>query len=195
VDDILAATTALLARTEGHEPDAADKLRRILAGARSIKQSIQRVGESYAPAADQDGAAGRLKGLRVLLVDNDDRIRRSAHALLGRYGSQVETARTGQEALAMARVGAYDAVLVDIRLPDLSGYEAYRQLRAAQPQARMVLMTSFGYDSGHSIVKSRQDGLRFVLYKPFRTDQLIDALVSSTTGSSGAGLQPQVLRT
>src|SRR5205807_9606867 len=47
VDDILAATTALLARAEGHEPDAAEKLKQILAGARTIKQSIQRVGESY----------------------------------------------------------------------------------------------------------------------------------------------------
>jgi CheY-like chemotaxis protein len=125
----------------------------------------------------------------VLLVDNDDRIRRSAHALLGRYGSQVETARTGQEALAMARVGAYDAVLVDIRLPDMAGYEAYRQLRAAQPQARMVLMTVFGYDSGHAIVTARQDGLRFVLYKPFRSDQLIDALVGA---AAGPAVQPQM---
>jgi CheY-like chemotaxis protein len=195
VDDILAATTALLARAEGHEPDSAEKLKQILAGARSIKQSIQRVGESYAPSATADGAAAaRLKGMRILLVDNDDRIRRSAHALLGRLGSQVETARTGQEALAMARVGSYDAVLVDIRLPDLAGYEAYRQLRAAQPQARMVLMTAFGYDSGHSIVKARQDGLRFVLYKPFRTDQLIDALVSSPSGGSGI-FPKQTLRT
>ena len=88
----------------------------------------------------------------------------------------METARTGNEALAMARVGAYDAVLIDIRLPDLNGYDAFRQLSAAQAQARMVLMTSFGYDAGHSIVKARQEGLRFVLYKPFRIDQLIDAL-------------------
>jgi CheY-like chemotaxis protein/PAS domain-containing protein len=198
VDDILAAATALLARSEGHEPEAAEKLQQILAGARSIKQSIQKVGETLvpAPAGGADGTAtARLKGLRVLVVDNDDRVRRSAHALLGRFGAQVETARTGQEALAMARVGAYDAVLVDIRLPDLIGYEAYRQLSAAQPQARMVLMTAFGYDSGHSIVKARQDGLRFVLYKPFRIDQLIDALVNGPAGGPGAGLQPQVLRT
>lgn len=193
VDDILSATTALLARAEGHEPDAAEKLKQILAGARSIKQSIQRVGESYAPSAADGAATGRLKGMRILLVDNDDRIRRTAHALLGRFGAQVETARTGQEVLAMARVGNYDAVLIDIRLPDLSGYEAYRQLRAAQPQARMVLMTAFGYDAGHSIVKARQEGLRFVLYKPFRPDQLIDALVNSPAG--GSGPQPRVLRT
>jgi CheY-like chemotaxis protein len=197
VDDILAAATALLARTEGQEPEAAEKLRQILAGARSIKQSIQRVGENLVPpAAGADGTAqARLKGLRVLLVDSDDRIRRSAHALLGRFGCQVETARSGQEALAMARVGNYDAILVDIRLPDLAGYDAYRQLRSAQPQARMILLTSFGYDAGHAIVKARQDGLRFVLYKPFRVDQLVDALVSAPVAAPGAGAPPQILRT
>jgi hypothetical protein len=100
VDDILAAATALLARSLGHEPEAAEKLQQILAGARSIKQSIQRVGETLVPAAagGTDGAAtARLKGMRILLVDNDDRVRRSAHALLGRFGAQVETARTGNE--------------------------------------------------------------------------------------------------
>jgi two-component system, sensor histidine kinase SagS len=196
VDDILAAATALLSRAEEHEPGTAEKLQQILAGARSIKQSIQKVGESFVPQDCGDGTAtGRLKGLRVLVVDNDDRIRRSAHALLGRFGCQVETARTGQEALAMARVGPYDAILVDIRLPDLVGYEAYRQLRAAQPQARMVLMTSFGYDSGHSIVKARQDGLRLVLYKPFRIEQLIDALVGTPGGSAGPAAPTRILQT
>ena len=37
-------------------------------------------------------------------------------------------------------------------------------------------MTSFGYDPTHCIVKAHQEGLRFVLYKPFRVDQLLDAL-------------------
>jgi CheY-like chemotaxis protein/PAS domain-containing protein len=197
VDDILSAATALLARTDGHDPDAAEKLRQILAGARSIKQSIQKVGENLVPPSDVADGTGqaRLKGLRVLVVDCDDRIRRSAHALLGRFGCQVETAKSGQEALAMARVGAYDAILVDIRLPDLNGYDAYRQLRDAQPQARMVLLSCFGYDAGHSIVKARQDGLRFVLYKPFRVEQLVDALVSTPAAVPGVGTPPQILRT
>jgi DNA-binding response OmpR family regulator len=86
-------------------------------------------------------------------------------------------------------------VLIDIRLPDLNGYDAFRQLSAAQAQARMVLMTSFGYDAGHSIVKARQEGLRFVLYKPFRIDQLIDALVGTPAPIPGSSFQPQILRT
>jgi CheY-like chemotaxis protein len=76
----------------------------------------------------------------------------------------------------MAKLGTYDAILADIRLPDLPGYEVYRSLREAQPRARVILMTSYGYDPSHSIVKARQDGLRSVLYKPFRVDQLLDAL-------------------
>ena len=89
----------------------------------------------------------------------------------------------------MARAGSYDAIIIDIRLPDLSGYEAYRRLRDAQPNARMIMMTAFGYDASHSLVKARQDGLRNVLYKPFRTDQLIEAL----TGTAAAA--PQAART
>jgi CheY-like chemotaxis protein len=88
----------------------------------------------------------------------------------------VETARDGQEALTMARLGSYDAVLADIRLPDVGGYDVYRRLREAQPQARVILMTGYGYDPGHAIVKARQDGLRHVLFKPFRVDQLLSAL-------------------
>ncbi len=76
----------------------------------------------------------------------------------------------------MAKLSTYDAILADIRLPDISGYEIYRRLREAQPLAKLILMSAYGYDSSHSIVKARQDGLRYVLFKPFRVDQLLDAL-------------------
>ncbi len=180
VDDILAAATSILERYIGHDPEMADKIRRIIVGARSMKQSIQKVGEDMAPtrpaAGFKEPAPSALRGLRVLVADNDDRVRRSAHGLLGRWGCIVETARDGQEALTMARLSTYDAILADIRLPDISGYEVYRRLREAQPKARVILMTSYGYDPSHALVKARQDGLRFVLFKPFRVDQLRDAL-------------------
>jgi CheY-like chemotaxis protein len=182
VDEILASATAVLDRYIGHDPEMADKLRKILASARSIKQCIQKVGEDLVPAmaAPRPGVVAhpRLKGLRILLADHDERVRRSAHGILGRFGCVVETAGDGQEALTMARLSTYDAVLADIRLPDMNGYEMYQHLRKAQPQARVILMTAFGYDPAHCIVKARQEGLRFVLYKPFRIDQLLDTLES-----------------
>jgi CheY-like chemotaxis protein/GAF domain-containing protein len=182
VDEILAAATTVLDRWIGHEPEMADKLRQILVGVRSIKQCIQKVGEDLAPAKPSTGPTvdghPNLKGLRILVADNDERVRRSAHALLGRFGCVVETARDGKEALTMARLSTYDAILADIRLPDMSGYEVFRSLRDAQPRARVILMTAYGYDPSHSIVKARQEGLHQVLYKPFRVDQLLDALAT-----------------
>jgi CheY-like chemotaxis protein len=181
VDDILAAATSMLERYIGHDPEMADKIRKILVGARSIKQCIQKVGEDIAsvhtPSA-REAPPASLKGMRVLVADNDERVRRSAHGLLGRWGCIVETARDGKEALTMARLSTYDAILADIRLPDVSGYEVYCQLRQAQPKARVILMTGYGYDPKHALVKARQDGLRFALFKPFRVDQLRDALIS-----------------
>lgn len=185
VDDIIAAATAVLDRYIGHDAEITARLRQILAGARAIRQTIDKVGEGLVPGrpAAQAEAQTRplLRGKKILVADNDERVRRSAHDLLGRWGCTVETARDGREALAMARQGSYDAILTDIRLPDLTGYEAYRQLREAQPQARVVLMTSYGYDPSHTLVKARQDGLRFVLFKPFRVDQLLTALESPDT--------------
>ena len=139
-----------------------------------------RVGEDLAPqplpSTIRLPPPPALRGIRVLVVDNDDAVRRSAHQFIGRWGGIVETARDGKEAVTMARFTPYDVVLADIRLPDMAGYEIYRALRQAQPNARVILMTGFGYDPGHSLVKARQDGLRHVLYKPFRVDQLRDAL-------------------
>lgn len=197
VDEILTAATSILDRWIGHEPEMAEKLRKILAGARSIKQSIQKVGEDLTPAVKPLSFHGldapcRLKGLRVLVVDHDERVRRSAHGLLGRLGCIVETARDGKEALTMARLAGYDAMLADIRLPDLSGIDVFRALRQGQPNARVILMTGYGYDSSHSLVKARQEGLRFVLYKPFRVEQLLDALKSPEPDAEGENRESQV---
>jgi CheY-like chemotaxis protein len=182
VDDILAAATTVLERYIGHDPVLADKLKIILASARSVKQAIQKIGEDVAPTRPPSGEITipppPVKGMRILVADKDERIRKQIHSLLGRWGCVVETARDGREALTMARLGAYDAILADIRLPDIDGYEAYRQFREAQPKARVVLMTEYGYDPRHTLVKARQDGLRQVVFKPFRIDQLRTALTS-----------------
>ena len=110
------------------------------------------------------------------MVDADETIRRSAHHLLGCQGATVETARDAHEAIALARQTPYSAALVDIRLPDLDGFETYKRLREVQPGVPIILMTGFGWDPSHSIVKARQEGLQTVLYKPFRADRLLEAV-------------------
>jgi DNA-binding NtrC family response regulator len=73
---------------------------------------------------------------------------------------------------------AYDVIISDIRLPDFSGYQLMMRLQSFLNPVPMVLMTGFGYDPGHSIVKARQAGLhpKAILYKPFRVDQLVSVI-------------------
>jgi len=161
-----------------------ERLQRILRNARDIKQSIQKVGEKMTPSsAHSQHRRGerrrKLSGRRILVVDADEQVRAAAHCLLERNGSIVETARDGAEAASMVRAAGgdgYDVILSDIRLPDMSGYQLLLRLRDILEHVPLVLMTGFGYDPGHSIVKARQAGVNLVLFKPFRTDQLLDTL-------------------
>jgi CheY-like chemotaxis protein len=184
VDDILNDAVNIMERYIGHEPEVVERLQSILRNARDIKQLIQKVGQKMTPAQAlpqlQQGEEGcQLRGRRILVVDADDAVRSAAHNLLERYGCVVETAHDGGEAVFMVRnmalEGSYDVIIADIRLPDISGYELLVKLQDIMDPVPLVLMTGFGYDPGHSIVKARQAGLPSfaVLYKPFRLDQLL----------------------
>lgn len=178
LDDILSDATTVLDRYAGHDEDIISRLRHLLYRAREIRSLIQKVGSTI--AADRKPNAPRpalkLASARLLVVDADEAIRKSAHHLLGAQGATVETARDAQEAIALARQTPYSAALVDIRLPDLDGFEAYKRLREVQPGIPIILMTGFGWDPSHSIVKARREGLQTVLYKPFRADRLMEAV-------------------
>jgi CheY-like chemotaxis protein len=184
VDDILNDAVNVMERYIGHDAEVVERLQRILRNARDIKQVIQKVGEKMAPSSAHvqlrhGERRPSLAGRRILVVDADEQVRAAAHALLERYGCTVETARDGGEAASMVRaVGdeAYDVIISDIRLPDMSGYQLLLKLQEILETVPLVLMTGFGYDPGHSIVKARQAGIELVLFKPFRIDQLLDTV-------------------
>jgi DNA-binding response OmpR family regulator len=142
------------------------------------------VGEQMAPSSAhtqrrQGDRRRALVGKRILVVDSDEQVRQAAHALLERSGCTVETARDGVEAASMVRAcrgDNYDAIIADIRLPDMSGYQLLLRLQEILDPVPLILMTGFGYDPGHSIVKARQAGIDLVLFKPFRIDQLLDTV-------------------
>jgi CheY-like chemotaxis protein len=193
VDEILNEAVNVMERYIGHEPEVVQRLQRILRNARDIKQVIQKVGQKMTPTVahpqppEQDHPT--LKGRRVLLVDEDNDVRIAAHDLLERYGCEVETAPNGAQAMFMVRNSGYDAVIADIRMPDMSGYDFMVRLQEVMDvePLPLVLMTGFGWDPGHSIVKARQAGLQAILYKPFRLDQLLTTLeqVISAPGPVG----------
>ena len=198
IDVILNDAVNVMERYIGHEPDVVARLQRILSNARDIKKAIQKVGRKMAPTQAHPGGLADevrplLAGRRVLVVDEDQSVRSAAHELLERYHTFVETAHDGAEACAMVRnLGAdarYDVIIADIRLPDMNGYEFLVALREILDDVPLVLMTGFGYDPGHSIVKARREGLKSVLYKPFRLDQLVSTIEGIVRDSLGKGAE------
>lgn len=192
VDQILNDTVQALGAYIGHDPAVTARLSAILENARTIKKAIQEVGEEMAvgeeiPDCVKPDSHPLLLNRRVLVIDADKEVRSSAHLLLGKYGCVVETACEGREAILMVKnsdkANAYDAIIADIRLPDIGGYKMLIELREFLAEPPLILMTGFGYDPGHAIVKAREAGLRAnaVLFKPFRLDQLLSILEETVT--------------
>lgn len=193
VDEILNHTVQSIESFIGQDPEVIERLETVLEHARSIKRAICHIGTQMAPAVSvptcvQVEPRPMLSDKRILVIDGDENVRSSAHHLLERYGCVVETAHTGREAMMMVRrmnnkagEGDYDALIADIRLPDIKGYEILVELKNFYQDPPLILMTGYGYDPCHTIPKAREEGLRSnaVLYKPFRLEQLLEILEST----------------
>lgn len=182
VDDIIHSVTWVIENTIGVDREISDRLRDILKSTRDIKQQIQQVGDTLRPKGGkaslvQSKVRPKMQHKRVMVVDADEEVRRAAHELLERFGCEVETAPDAETCFLMARSYHYDAVIVDIRLPDHDGFATYSRLMLIDPNLAVILMTGYGYDPSHSIPNAKQAGLTTgVLYKPFRIDQLVKEL-------------------
>jgi len=81
--------------------------------------------------------------LRVLVVDDEASVRVSLQRYLAGRGHDVETTASGEDALARLRATLYDAVIVDMRMPDLSGEQLFERLRSNDPaHAERVIFTT-----------------------------------------------------
>ena len=96
------------------------------------------------PARPAAGS-GRLLGVRLLAAEDDEVNRLLLDALLRHEGAEVVFAEDGQQAvqrLAEHGVAAFDAVLMDLQMPVLDGYEATRSIRAVHPQLPVIALTA-----------------------------------------------------
>src|SRR6185437_1704782 len=92
---------------------------------------------------------------------------------LRKYKAEVTSAGSGAEAIALLEQVEFDLVISDIKMPDKTGYDVFAAARRRSQTIPVILMTGFGYDPNHSIVRASQEGLQAVLFKPFKVDQLI----------------------
>ncbi|RAK58241.1 response regulator [Phenylobacterium deserti] len=123
-----------------------------------------------APAEDDRLAPAAAPGARVLLVEDNPINALLARALLTREGCVVDHAAAGEEALAAVRVGAYDLILMDMRMPGLSGVETARQLRTAGIDTPIVALTANAFDDDRQACLAA--GMDDFMVKPILPDSL-----------------------
>ncbi len=115
-----------------------------------------------------------IEGRRILIADDEDIIRQTIADVLTRLGAITVMAADGIEATTMIRSQHFDLVLSDIRMPHCNGYEVFRAVREANPACPVILITGFGYDPNHSIIRASKEGLAGVLFKPFKVEQMLE---------------------
>jgi len=122
--------------------------------------------------------------LRLLLVDDHEVVRQGLAALLARRPAFQVVAEAGTvvEALAAARRFRPDLVIMDVRLPDGTGIEACRDIRAEMPETRVVMLTS--YPDEDAVLAAILAGASGYLLKEIRGRDLVAALESVGRGDS-----------
>jgi len=115
-----------------------------------------------------------LVGKRVLVADDEELLRDTVRDVLQSGGCLVDVACDGAEARRKISAGKYDLIISDIKMPGADGYEVFEAARSESADTAVILMTAFGYDPAHSIVRAADQGLAAVLFKPFKVNQLLD---------------------
>ncbi|MEM6459983.1 MAG: response regulator, partial [Planctomycetota bacterium] len=178
LDDIVCETQNLIEEYIGDDA-MRGRLNRIADRVEDIRRSIREV--KAGPAAvigcdklEEKDTDPRLDGKRVLIADDEPNIRKTIKDVLARYGCVCTTAQDGYEACSLLDQDAFDLVISDIKMPYRNGYEIFAAAQRAQEGLPVVLMTGFGYDPHHSIVRASQEGLSTVLFKPFKVDDFLE---------------------
>jgi two-component system, OmpR family, KDP operon response regulator KdpE len=106
----------------------------------------------------------------ILVVDDETSIRRALHSTLNKLGfTSIEAAR-GEEALALARTNSFDAVLLDINMPGMSGVDTCRSMRRFLPRIPILMLTV--RDSEDDKVEALDAGADDYITKPFQLREL-----------------------
>jgi CheY-like chemotaxis protein/GAF domain-containing protein len=148
-----------------------------------------------------------MAGRRALIADDEPRVRQIIRDVLSSRGMEVVVCENATEAIeALTRPGAlrdvrpgqerdagaqgagprpFDLLISDIRLPDKTGYEIFAAAKGINSGLPVILMTGFGYDPHHSIVRASQEGLQCVLFKPFQAERLIEEVHKALSKRAG----------
>ncbi len=112
------------------------------------------------------------KYVRVLVVDDDEPIRRTMQFILENEGYIVDLATTGNEAIEMTQKTSYNVAFLDIRLPDMEGVDLLKLMKSNVPKTRKIMIT--GYPSMQNAISSLNKKADAYLIKPVDVEKLLN---------------------
>ncbi|MCD5390469.1 sigma-54 dependent transcriptional regulator [candidate division NPL-UPA2 bacterium] len=108
---------------------------------------------------------------KILVVDDEENMRKSLKALLGTEGYEVRTASSGEEAIRVAGDEVFPLLITDLRLDGMDGMDAYRAIKERSPRTLAIIIT------GHASLKSAIEAIRLGAYdylvKPFKPEEIL----------------------
>src|SRR6476620_2779948 len=108
---------------------------------------------------------------RILIIDDDAGVRESIERMLRSGGYTVRSVASGEEGFTMARDGAFDVILSDMRMSGMSGLDVLRKLREHRVDSVFIIMTGFG--TVDTAVEAMKLGAVDFVQKPFFRDELL----------------------
>jgi chemosensory pili system protein ChpA (sensor histidine kinase/response regulator) len=158
--------------------------------------SAPAIAAETAGAAGAAGAAGTLAAgsaaigprsaaRRLLLVDDSVSVRKAVGQMLGRHGYQVTAVADGEEALEALRLGSFDAVLTDLEMPRLNGYELIEEIRRGPRGGELPIVVITTRAGGKHVDLARRLGATACFGKPFDQAALLALLGGLATRADG----------
>jgi len=132
---------------------------------------------------------------RILIVDDEEAIRKSCERIFAQRGYQVETAASGKEGLERTTRGYYDCALIDLKMPDLDGMEIVRSVRRNRGNMAVLIIT--GHGAVDTAAEAARLGVCDYVCKPFTPDQIVEAVnraMARKPDMAAPGVLDQVVR-
>jgi DNA-binding NtrC family response regulator len=115
-----------------------------------------------------------VESARILIVDDDENIRKVLETILADEGYSVETAENAKKSIEKSEHAFFNLALIDVRLPDMEGIELLSKLRNTKPKMRKIIVT--GYPTLQNAIAAVNKGADAYVMKPFDVEKILQTI-------------------